>query len=142
MSKSNPTTVINTTDIQMVNFIGNRKGKFSAIVKTQSGALVSYPTEYTEANMGDILNNWKKGALQTLEFTPDGSTIGRGLTVFARKGKKILWMDEQIAAQLKVGTVNQLFYNTNLYNQTQYQSVNAENWDSFVFTMNKKTRKK
>ena len=141
MSKSKSTTVVNTTDIQMVNFIQNRKGTFRAIVKTQSGALVSYMTDYNTENLHDILGNWKKGALQTLEFQPEGTDSNRNLTVFARKGKKILWMDEQIAAQLKVGTVNQLFYNTNLYSQSQYQSVNAKNWDSFVFVMNKTTKK-
>ena len=136
MSKS--TAVINTTDIQMVNFIGNKKGTFRAIVKTQSGAMVSYTTDYNESNFNDILGNWKKGALQTLEFIPAGTDSNRNLTVFARKGKKILWMDEAIAATLRVGTVNQLFYNTNLYSQSQYSAVNAKNWDSFVFIKNKK----
>jgi hypothetical protein len=143
MSKSKSPEVINTTRIQISDFIQNRPGTYRAIVKTQSGALISYTVgDIANYPEDSILANWKKGALQTLEFTPAGSTTDRGLTVFARKGKKILWIDQQIAVHLKVGTVNQLFYNTDLYNQTQYQSVNAKTWDSYVFRMNKTTGKK
>jgi hypothetical protein len=137
MTKSKSTSVINTTQIQMVDFMQNRPGVFRAIVKTQSGALVSY-TVGNVADYTDILGNWKKGARQTLEFVPTGSDSDRGLTVFARKGKTILWIDQQIAAALKVGTVNQLYFNTNLYDQNQYAAVNSKTWDSYVFKMNKK----
>ena len=141
MSKSKSTAVINTTKIQMVDFMQNRPGTFRAIVKTQSGALISYTVgDIANYPEDSILANWKKGALQTLEFIPTGSynSANRGLTVFARKGKTILWIDQQIAAALKVGTVNQLYFNTNLYDQNQYAAVNSKTWDSYVFKMNKK----
>ena len=143
MSKSKSTAVINTTKIQMVDFMQNRPGTFRAIVKTQSGALVSYEVgDVANYPEDSILCNWVKGALQTIEFVPAGSKTklpgDRGLTVFARSGKKILWIDQQIAAALKVGTVNQLYYNTNLCDQNQYAAVNSKTWDSYVFRMNKK----
>ncbi len=128
------TQLTNTTKIQLVDFIQNRKGKFQAIVKTQSKMLIAYDLD-ERYNETDILNNWKKGALQTLQFKPKGSTSW--LTVFARSGNKIIVIDNQIAKNIKVGTVNQLFFNTNLYDQHQYQAVNATNWDSYVFTKNK-----
>jgi hypothetical protein len=128
------TQLTNTTKIQLVDFIQNRKGKFQAIVKTQSKMLIAYDLD-DRYNETDILNNWKKGALQTLQFKPKGSTSW--LTVFARSGNKIIVIDNQIAKNIKVGTVNQLFFNTNLYDQHQYQAVNATNWDSYVFTKNK-----
>ena len=45
-------------------------------------------------------------------------------------------MDEAIMRGLDVGTVNQLWYNTNLYNQAQYNAVNSKTWASKVFVMN------
>ena len=74
-------------------------------------------------------------ALQTIQFQPEGSNAW--LTVFARKGTKVLIMDLQIAEQLEVGTVNQLFSNTNLYDQNQYQSMKAKTWADKVFVINK-----
>jgi hypothetical protein len=48
-------------------------------------------------------------------------------------------MDRMIAEQLEVGTVNQLFYNTNLYSQDQYQAVGAKTWADKVFVKNEIT---
>ena len=128
------TNLINTTKIQLVDFIQNRKGTLQAIVKTPSKMLVAYELdEYY--SLDTILNNWHKGALQTLQFKPKGSKSW--LTVFARSGNKVILIDNQIAKSIKVGTVNQLFYNTNLYDQNQYQAVNSTNWDSYVFISNK-----
>ena len=60
------------------------------------------------------------------------------LTVFAKKGSKVCIIDKALAEELKVGVVNQLFYNTNLMDQIQYRSVNAKTWDDKVFVMNEK----
>jgi hypothetical protein len=111
----------------------NRKGKFQAIVKTQSKMVVAYELDGSYP-LENILDNWKKGALQTLQFKPNGWNTW--LTVFGRSGNKVICIDEQIAKTIKVGTVNQLFYNTNLYDAHQYNAVNAKNWDSFVFVNN------
>ena len=126
--------LINSTKIQLVDFIQNRKGTLQAIVKTPSKMLVAYELDESYS-LDSILNNWHKGALQTLQFKPKGQKSW--LTIFARSGNKIILIDNQIAKSIKVGTVNQLFFNTNLYDQHQYQMVNATNWDSYVFISNK-----
>jgi hypothetical protein len=117
-------------DLKVVDFISGRKGTYQAIVKTQAGFMTAYEIG------SDIpsLNTWKKGALQTIQFKAEG-TQG-WLTVFARKGTKVVLIDEKIAEQLEVGTVNQLFYNTNLMDQKQYQAVNAKTWADKAFLLN------
>jgi hypothetical protein len=77
---------------------------------------------------------FNKGDIQSVEFKAEGTKYW--LTVFARVGKKIKMVDEDILRGLKVGVLNPLFSNTDLYSQHQYQSVNAKTWDSFAFVMN------
>jgi len=120
-------------DLKVVNMIGEDKGLFQAIVKTQAGFL----TAYEIGSELPSLNRWRKGSLQTIQFRAEG-TQG-WLTVFARKGTKVIAMDRMIAEQLEVGTVNQLFYNTNLMDQKQYQAVGAKTWADKVFVENKIT---
>jgi hypothetical protein len=118
-------------DLALVDFIGDRKGTFQAITKVPAGYMVAY-------NLGTgvpRINGWKKGALQTIQFQPEG--LNHWLTVFAKKGTKVILMDEQIAATVDVGTVNQLFYNTNLCSQEQYKAVGAKTWADKVFVENK-----
>ena len=81
-----------------------------------------------------LLNGWKKGALQTVEFQPEGSSAW--LTVFARTGKKIKLIDEQILEGLDVGTINQYWIDTNLYSQVQYMHVGAKTWADRAFVDN------
>ena len=47
-------------------------------------------------------------------------------------------IDEAILADLTVGTINSMFYNTNLYSQAQYQAVGAKTWadKAFAFVQN------
>ena len=124
--------MINTIQsLNVVNMIGDRKGIFQAITKVPAGYMVAYEI----GSELPSLNRWKKGALQTIQFQPEGSNAW--LTVFARKGTKVILMDLQIAEQLEVGTVNQLFSNTNLYDQNQYQSMKAKTWADKVFVINK-----
>ena len=114
----------------IVDVIGKNKGTFQAVIKVPAGFL-------TIQELGsDIpyLQRWKKGALQTIVFRPDDGACY--LTVFARKGKKIIIMDKAIAKDLKVGVVNQLFFDTNLLDQNQYKAVNARTWDDKVFIIN------
>jgi hypothetical protein len=58
------------------------------------------------------------------------------MTVFARKGNKVILIDEKIAEKVEVGTINQLFHNTNLLDQAQYRSVNAKTWADKAFLLN------
>ena len=123
--------MINTIkDLSVVNFIGDRKGSFLAIVKVQAGFV-------SASNAGSeipSLNSWKKGALQGLQFQPEGTNYW--LTVFARVGKRIILIDQEILEKVEVGTINQLFYNTNLMDQKQYQAVNAKTWADKAFLLN------
>lgn len=45
-------------------------------------------------------------------------------------------IDEAILGNITVGTINQLFYNTNLYNQDQYNAVGAKTWSHKAFVEN------
>jgi hypothetical protein len=123
--------MINTIKgLSIVNMIGDSKGIFQAIVKVPAGFLSAYEI----GSELPSLNRWKKGALQTIQFRPEGSKAW--LTVFARKGTKVVLMDLKIAEALEVGTVNQLFYNTNLMDQGQYQAMRAKTWADKVFVIN------
>jgi hypothetical protein len=82
--------------------------------------------DYYIAHPESIVSNFTKGALQTAEFCPDGGDYY--LTIFARKGNKIVIIDETILGHLTVGTINQLYLNTNLYNQEQYEVVGVKTW--------------
>ena len=117
-------------DLNVVDFIQGRKGTYQAIVKVQAG----FMTAYEIGNELPSLNRWKKGALQTIQFQPEGSKAW--LTVFARKGNKIVLADQELLETIEVGTINQLFYNTNLYNQAQYEAVNAKTWADKAFSQN------
>ena len=120
----------NIKGLQVVDFIGERKGTFQAVIKVPAGFMVT-------TDLGSelpSLNRWKKGALQTIQFLPEDSAVR--LTVFARKGTKVILMDQAIAERLEVGTVNSLFYNTNLMDHNQYKAVNAKTWADKVFLLN------
>ena len=119
--------------IQIVDFIKGRTGTFRAIVKVKAGFLTSVSTEKWET-IYDVFNTFKKGALQSIEFTADGSKIS--LTVFAIKGKKCVIMDKELASMITVGDVNSTWVSTNLYSQQQYSAVNAKSWASKVFVVN------
>ena len=51
-------------------------------------------------------------------------------------GKKVNLIDESIIAALTVGTINSMYYNTNLYSHEQYQAVNSKTWASKAYVMN------
>lgn len=124
------------TGLTIVNWIGDRKGIFQVIVKAQAG----FMTAYEIGSEVPSLNRWKKGALQSIQFKAEGTEYW--MTVFAKVGTKIYLLDEKIAETVDVGTVNQLFYNTNLMDQKQYKAVNAKTWADKVFVMNENNLEK
>jgi len=131
--------IINTININTVDFIKGNKGQFRAISKVRTGFMTvvdfrDFENEMFSNNPSQVLGWFKKGALQTVEFKPEGSQYW--LTVFARVGKKIKLVDVDMLKDLKVGVVNPLWSNTELYSQFQYQAVKAKTWDSFAFVMN------
>jgi len=123
----------NIKGLQLVNFIQGRKGIYQAIVKVQAVFLSAYEI----GSELPSLSKWKKGALQTIQFKAEDTS--HWLTVFARKGNTVMIMDVKIAETLRVGTVNQLFYNTNLMHQDQYKAVGARTWADKVFVLNEIT---
>ncbi len=122
--------------LTLVNWIGDNKGTFQAIVKVPAGFMVAYEIGCELPS----LNRWKKGALQTIEFQPEGAK--HWLTVFAKKGNKVILIDEKIAETITVGTINSLFYNTNLMDQVQYRAVSAKTWADKVFVVNENNLEK
>ena len=132
MTTTNNLTVLDKTII-IVNFINVRSGKFTAIVKVKAG-FFSLVSRNDWETIYDVFSFFKKGALQYIEFTPEGSDTS--LTVFAMKGKKCLIMDKELAEMITVGDVNSTWVSTNLYNQEQYKAVNATSWISKVFVVN------
>ncbi len=116
-------------------FIKGRNGEYRAIVKVQAGFLTVVDDDNKRhKNAVSMLRGFKKGALQSIQFKADNTSTW--LTVFAKKGKKIAVIDEDILAQIEVGDINQLWFNSNLYNQNQYQAVNAKTWADKAFVMN------
>jgi hypothetical protein len=131
--------VVNITNLRTVNFIKGQKGQFRFVVKVKAGFVTinespPWQNEQFSENPSLVLGNYEKGALQTVEFKAEGSDFW--LTVFARVGKKIKLVDLSILEGLKVGTINQLWLNTELYSQEQYKVVNAKSWDSKAYVMN------
>lgn len=113
-------------------------GKFRMIVKTNLGMTCCDARDFENVrlmkNPECIISGYKKGALQTVQFQPEGYDFW--LTVFSRTGKVVKLIDESILVNLTVGTINQLYYNTNLYNQYQYKAVNSKTWASMAYKMN------
>ena len=132
-------SIINTLGISTSNFINGQKGSYRIVYKCQAGFMSIAETQYNddmanEHGPAQLLSSWKKGSLQTIQFKAENGLYW--LTVFARKGKKIVVIDEDILKGLTVGTINSYFIDTNLYSQKQYAHVNAKNWASKVFVMN------
>ena len=126
----------NIKGLTLVNWIGDNKGTFQAIVKVPAGFM-------SACDLGSklpSLNRWKKGTLQSIQFKAEGTN--HWMTVFAKKGTKVILLDEKIAETIEVGTINQLFYNTNLMDHSQYKAVNAKTWADKAFLLNENNLEK
>jgi len=136
--------IINTTDIRTVDIINNdhyqaTPGKFRFITKCRAGYFTcndarDFDDARLYANPASVMSAYKKGALQAVEYKPTGSD--NFFTVFAKKGNKVIIMDEAIMRGLDVGCINQLWFNTNLMDMNQYKAVNSKTWASMAFVMN------
>jgi hypothetical protein len=136
-------TIFNTERINQVDFIQSRNGQFRAIVKVQAGFLTvvddlgiqcKWESGAQWKSALSVFKNFKKGALQTIQFKAEGSD--NWLTVFARKGNKIVLMDTEMFLTMKVGDINQDWSNTNLYSQTNYALAGAKTWADYAFISN------
>lgn len=135
--------IFNANRINQVDFIQGRTGEYRAIVKVKAGFMSVVDDLGIQANWSsgpqwksamDVFRGFKKGALQTIQFKATGTDTW--LTVFARTGKKIKLMDTQMFQEMTVGDINQDWYNTELYSQTNYQMANAKTWADKAFVAN------
>jgi hypothetical protein len=107
-----------------------RAGTYRVIVKVKAGFMISNDTKADSAI--DAFRQFKPKAIQSISYvTQDGYAI----TVYARNGKKV-WANESFLRDLTVGDINQDLYNTALYNQKQYEAVNAKIWADRAFIEN------
>ena len=132
--------ILDSRNISTAKVLGNYSaGKFRFVVKVRAGFLTvcdarDFENERYLKYPESIIADYKKNALQTVQFKPEGSDYW--LTVFAKKGKTIPVIDELILANLTVGTINSCWLNTALYNHAQYTAVKAKTWASKAFVMN------
>ena len=136
---NNPYLVLLDNEIMTNDILSQyESGKFRMVVKTRLGMTVCDARDFDNprimANPECAISGYKKGALQTVQFQPEGSDYW--LTVFSRTGKKVKLIDESILVNLTVGTINSMFYNTNLYNYAQYKAVNSSTWADYAYQQN------
>ena len=110
------------------------EGKYRVITKCQAGFMVTSVIEASSAI--NALRRYKIKAVQSIARIKEVEGIGNyEFTIFARNGKKI-WIEEDMLATMTVGDINQDLSKTALYNQFQYQSVNAKTWADKAYVMN------
>lgn len=131
--------IVGNRDMMLVDILSQyESGKFRMVVKTRLGMTCVDSRDFDNprimANPECAISGYKKGALQTVQFQPEGSDIW--LTIFSRTGKKVKLIDESILVNLTVGTINSMYYNTNLYDHHQYKAVNSKSWASMAYKMN------
>lgn len=143
MNKASKLVVVDKS-LSRVEFVNGQVGTYRAIVKVKAGFVTVVDDLGIQANWGkkqwnsaiDVFRNFKKGALQTIQFKADNSRGADWITVFARVGNKIKLIDDSLLADLKIGDINQDWSNTNLYNQNQYQAVGGKTWADNAFITN------
>ena len=110
------------------------EGKYRIISKCKAGFMVSSLT--TAKSAMAVLRGCNKKVVQSISRIKDIEGIGDyEFTVYARSGKKV-WIEEDMLAEVTVGDINQDLSKTALYNQFQYQSVNAKTWADKAYVMN------
>ena len=124
-------------DLNVFEFLGEEycgEGKYRVITKCQAGFMITSVVEAPSAMAA--LRRYKMNAVHTIARIKDVEGLGeRDFTVFARNGKKI-WIAEEMLAEFTVGDINQDLYKTALYNQYQYNAVNAKTWADKAYVMN------
>ena len=110
------------------------EGKYRVITKCKAGYMVTSVIEASSAI--NALRRYKIKSVQSIARIKNIEGIGEyDFTVFARVGKKV-WIEENMLAEMTVGDINQDLHNTALYNQLQYNAVNAETWADKAYVMN------
>ena len=110
------------------------EGKYRVITKCQAGFMVTSVIETSSAM--SALRSYKMKAVQSIARIKEVDGVGNyEFTIFARAGKKV-WIAEAMLSEITVGDINQDLYKTALYNQFQYQAVNAKTWVDKAYVMN------
>lgn len=135
----NKNIVLLDQSIMITDELANQTaGKFRSVIKTNLGFAIVEARDFDNPRLmqypESIISSYKKGTLQTVEFCPEGSNFYR--TIFCRVGNKVKLIDETILANLTVGTINSLYYGTNLYSQAQYGAVHSKSWADKAYIMN------
>ena len=127
----NKNLIVSDSSIMLVDILSQyADGKFRHIVKTKLGMTCVDARDFDNPRM---MKN-PEYIIKTVQFQPSGTNTW--LTIFSRTGKKVKLIDESILVNLTVGTINNLYYNTNLYSHQQYKSVNSKSWASMAYQMN------
>lgn len=128
---------IRNRDLKVIDFTETfTAGRYRVITKCQAGFMV---TSIVEASSPiAAFRRYKAKAIQSVAFIKTNKNTSQGefdLTVYARAGKKV-WACEDFLREITVGDINQDLSNTALYNQFQYQAVNAKTWADKAYVMN------
>lgn len=124
-------------DLKVLSFMNEfkaGKGTYRVITKCQAGFMVSSEIEADSAIQA--FRHYKPKAIQSIAFL---NSTGYPITVYARTGKKV-WASECFLSEVTVGDINQALHNTALYNQGQYEAVNANSWASKAYVMNEEVK--
>ncbi len=124
---------IRNKDLKVLSFMGEfkaGKGAYRVITKCQAGFMISSDVEADSAIQA--FRRYKPKAIQSIAYI---TNIGHPITVYARAGKKV-WASECFLSEVTVGDINQALHNTALYNQGQYEAVNAKTWADKAYVMN------
>ncbi len=129
---------VKNRDLQLLSF-GDKfeagKGTYRVITKCKAGFMVT--SEVEANNAVQAFRHYKPKAIQSIAFLMES---GYPITVYARAGKKV-WASECFLREVTVGDINQDLHNTALYNQYQYQAVNAKSWACKAYVMNEEESK-
>ena len=124
--------------MRITDFKQGKKGEFRFVLKQANGFGISVASPTMNATFNThlelTLSMGKKGVVQTVEFKAEDGEYW--LPIFKRKGKKIQ-IDRELLNVLTVGTINSLFQNTELYDQTQYKLNGAKTWADLAYGKNK-----
>ena len=109
------------------------EGKYRVITKCKAGFMVTSVVEASSAM--NALRRYEIKAVQSVARIMKADDYEFDVTVFAHSGKKI-WITESMLEEITVGDINQGLSNTALYNQYQYNAVNAKTWADKAYVMN------
>ena len=137
--KNSELVIVGNRDMMLVDTLSQYVGgKFRSIVKTKLGMTCVDSRDFENERLmkypESIISGYNNNVLQTVQFNP--SDTDTWTTIFSRTGKKVKLIDESILVNLTVGTINSMYYNTNLYDHHQYKAVNSKSWTSMAYKMN------